>query len=985
MYKLFPLIFICLFVIRVEAQQPADSTVSFWSAVTPTKRQPADPGKIGELIRWCQQHMNQAVILCPEELNNAEKTNPAQWFYPVFRNQYISIPACIEKQLRSINATSANVHDASNLAALLLKASYYVQQTKYGTARAYSERAIRLADSLQVFQGWSKLILSRALFGQETNFSRAYSLLNQSLALARKENDSALEAHALSVLGMINRRVYFGASLKAIPYHQAALKIGIAQKDTVLIAQELLALSLNYDDAGRIDKHVDYLLQLLPLVNNKSLPRIKARLFLMSGRLLPASLAEFHEPFVRESIRLSLLAGELFYVEYGYQELFEVLMKKKQTQEATQVLQKIDSLGQFLTSHRSYSTSTNLLWYQLAKRNGDVTNALASLEKEYQTVSQRYQTQNAAALSQWEAIFHNQEQNLLLKQQEEQQHYLVIVIVLVTLLLITAAVALYFQGQSQRATRHQMALTAEQADQLRQLDTLKSQFFANVSHELRTPLTLILGPIGSLLKQTPPVTHQAELLRTADQNARRLLELVNEIMDLTKLDAGKLDVVYDAVRVNQLMSQIVNNFEPLAQQSAIQLKRQFATKANLQIALDVNKFQKIIDNLLVNAFRFTPANGQITVKTSETADWVLVEVQDTGRGIHPGDLPHVFDRYFQTQQPGTPSEGGTGIGLALAAEFTRLLGGKIWVESQWHQGACFYVEIPKRIVTPLIAQSDLDGVDTDNLQDNYLVEKQTATSRESILLVEDDQSLRQYLTTILQPAYTVLTVQNGREALDLLASQQQLPALIISDLMMPVMDGFQLLTALKSTDTYRHIPVLMLTARTDKSDKLQALRIGVDDYIVKPFDEDELMARVTNLIAQLSLRLQSTTDNADDVPEPATVPTITSNADINWLERLERYVEQELGNFDLTADLLADLLSVSRSTLFREVKRLTGLTPAQYIMESRLQQARFLLENRKVNTVKEVAQRVGLRQVKHFSLTFKTRFGKLPSEYLYTE
>ena len=317
-----------------------------------------------------------------------------------------------------------------------------MQQTKYGTAREYSERAVRLADSLQIFQGWSKLILSRALFGQETNFSRAYSLLNQSLALARKENDPALEAHALSVLGMINRRVYFGASLKAIPYHQAALKIGLAQKDTILIAQELLALSLNYDDAGRIDKHVDYLLQLIPLANNKSLPRIKARLFLMTSRLLPTSLAEFHEPFVRESIRLSQLAGELFYVEYGYQELFEILMAKNQTQEATQVLEKIDSLGQFLTPHRSYATSTNLLWYQLAKRNGNVTNALTSLEKEYQTVSQRYQTQNAAALSQWEAIFHNQEQNLLLKQQEEQQHFLVIVIVLVTLLLLTAAVAL---------------------------------------------------------------------------------------------------------------------------------------------------------------------------------------------------------------------------------------------------------------------------------------------------------------------------------------------------------------------------------------------------------------------------------------------------------------------------------------------------------------------------------------------------------------
>ncbi|MBD2754975.1 response regulator [Spirosoma validum] len=966
----------------LEAQPTTDSIVDFWSAVTPTKQYPADPRKTEQLIRWCQQDTPPTDLPCPPDPN----WSGPNWLYAALQSQLTATITCNERRLRLFESRIGTAHDGRYLAELILRASYYAIRSEYTTARRYGQQAVRLADSLQTLQGWARVVQSRILFRQESNLPLAYSMLNQALELSRQQHDPYLEANALSVLGQINRRIYFGASLKALPYHQAALQIGIAQRDTMLIAQETLLLAFNYEDAGRFDLFIEHALQLIPLTEAKHLPRISAWLMVLASQRTPIGSVAIREALIQKSTQYSRLTGEIFQLEQAYYALYDIFMENSRTDEARQVALRIDSLNRLTASHRAYSPSTNLLWYQLAKRKGDKTSALAYLEKEYQTVSQRYQTQNAAALSQWEAIFHTEEQAILLKQRDQQYTYLIIVIGLVTLLLLTTAVALYFQNKSKRAVRRQMVLTAAQADQLRQVDALKGQFFANVSHELRTPLTLILGPLGSLLKKSGTGDQNGELLRTAHQSARRLLELVNEIMDLTKLEAGKLEVTNEPVNLHTLMSRIVANFTSLAHQSGVDLELRFDTDTTLTVELDLNKFQKILDNLLINAFKFTPSGGRICVNVTDSPGQIHIKVSDTGRGIYPNDLPHVFDRYFQTKQPGSPSEGGTGIGLALSAEFAKLLGGQLLVDSQWQQGTTFYLDIPKRIVpaevTESVALGEPDELAIFPIQGMTVpVSSQPDNRRATLLLVEDDVSLRNYLTAILQPIYTVIAAQNGREALDQLSTLSTLPSLIISDLMMPVMDGFQLLETLKQSDTYRHIPVVMLTARADKTDKLQALRLGVDDYLLKPFDEDELTARVTNLLTHRQQRHALAPVGTNVTEEPGPVP-IVSSVDVAWLERLEQHTQEQLVQFDLTADQLADAISVSRSTLFREIKRLTGLTPAQYITEARLQYARTLLENRRVSSVKEAAHQVGLRQTKHFSITFKSRFGKLPSDYL---
>jgi DNA-binding response OmpR family regulator len=307
------------------------------------------------------------------------------------------------------------------------------------------------------------------------------------------------------------------------------------------------------------------------------------------------------------------------------------------------------------------------------------------------------------------------------------------------------------------------------------------------------------------------------------------------------------------------------------------------------------------------------------------------------------------------------------------------------VESTPGRGSSFYFEFPLKEVLgagPLeedVRESDWMASRTLPQAEPLASPAETPADAPLLFLVEDNDSMRDYISSLLQSKYQVVQAENGRMALDLLSDYAaNLPQLIISDIMMPVMDGFQLLGNLKNDERWRHIPVVMLTARADMDDKLRALRIGVDDYLSKPFEEDELLARVENLIRQFQGRAVLPED--EDPAEQPLAPTFSA-ADLRWLEAFEQLVEKELGNFNLTAEMLAEKMLMSRSPFFRQLKRLTGLTPAQYLDEARFQKARRMFERREASSVKSVAYAVGFKQVKHFSQNYKKRFGKLPSEY----
>ena len=643
---------------------------------------------------------------------------------------------------------------------------------------------------------------------------------------------------------------------------------------------------------------------------------------------------------------------------------------------------------------------------ELYRKLGQLDSAFFYLNKGNQEELNLLREDNKARIIEIDARLNNEKKQIEIDRQrldlvlkKRQLIYTSIIFGLVCLLAIGLLVGLHKQRQGKRALAEQNTRIREQAEQLKSLDAAKSRFFANVSHELRTPLTLLLGPIQSLLKENHLTAKQAHLLQLARQSGKQLEQLVNEILDLRKLEQGHTELHRKPTELPAFAGAYLAQFESLAERKQIHFSVQLPPGNTPAILLDREKFRQILFNLLANAFKFTPNGGRIEAAIALEGGMLRLRVTDNGPGIHPDDLPHLFDRYFQTTRPDKPAEGGTGIGLALCREYARLFGGAIEVDSTPGKGSVFQVTFPVApaetgaLAMPDPSQ-DQDVLPVGSSAGHSLpaASEPSGKAKPTILVVEDNLALQDYIHSVLQEKYHVVTAENGQAALDLMMNDEcrmmngavgkhssfiihhsSFPDLILSDLMMPVMDGYQLLEKLKSDDVTRHIPVIMLTARAEAQDKLKALRIGVDDYLHKPFDEEELLARIGNLLKNQAARQQEVA--AEETPRP-----IMSQPDREWLETFEQYVRRHLSSDTLSIAELSRVFTVSESNLLRRLKRLTGLTPLQYLMEVRLTEARRLLENRACDSVAQVAGRVGYDDARSFSRAFRQRFGKLPSE-----
>lgn len=529
----------------------------------------------------------------------------------------------------------------------------------------------------------------------------------------------------------------------------------------------------------------------------------------------------------------------------------------------------------------------------------------------------------------------------------------------------------------------------QQTVELKQLDELKSKFFANVSHELRTPLTLILAPLSQLLKKKNTADADNHLLQLAYKNGQKLLKLVNEILDLTKLSTASLSIDAKETHLLALMKKIASEFEVLAQRNQLHFQLTIKEHTSEVLVVDRHKVETIVSNLLSNACKFTPPNGNVALIYSETPQSMQFFVIDDGAGISAEDLPHIFDRFYQSKDH--KAEGGTGIGLALSKELAILMEGTLTVKSELGKGAEFCLTLPKKAAA-------VESTITSDFQHAPVIDSHVAfpittpyhADRPTIMLVEDNHDLQVYIFTLLQSQYNLILANNGQQALDYLKEKKEAqPDVIITDMMMPIMDGYELVQQLKSNPAYQQVPVIMLTARASWQDRQSAMRIGVDDYLTKPFIVEELHARIESLLGNAYARLQSQENGNFDSEEALTEnePDEISLSEEElqnqeWLGEVERYIINHLHDADFSVEQVGANFGMSRFKFSRLIKYKVGLSAIQYIQEIRLTHARDLLESKQTNSVNATALAVGITKVKYFSQQFKKRFGILPSDLL---
>lgn len=519
-----------------------------------------------------------------------------------------------------------------------------------------------------------------------------------------------------------------------------------------------------------------------------------------------------------------------------------------------------------------------------------------------------------------------------------------------------------------------------QSEKLKELDKAKSGFFANISHELRTPLTLILGHVrASIDEKYGQVSENLRAnLEVCHKNGKRLNKIIEEILDLSKLESNQLKLKEKPVLLNGLLNMIQDTFNSYLVGKKIVFSYSIKLDDRLVVLIDEDKFQKIVMNLLSNAAKFTPNGGVIQMEVIEmmidNTESLRLVVTDNGRGIHPDDLPHIFDRFYQSERRDAAMEGGTGIGLTLARELAVLMGGKLTAESLWGEGSNFILTFPKKttriakdeflpsIVSPMNIKH-VNEIEIGELPIEYRFDH-------TILIVEDHSDMRRFIRQEIEHNFHILEAEDGFEALEVI--EKSSVDLIISDVMMPRLDGFQLLEKLRSQPATKDISVIMLTARALQEDRLHALTIGVDDYLTKPFDVKELIARIRYTLRNKRKKEQW----VDQLPDEGNE---VISADQQFLKYAEEAALRAISNPNYGVFQMAQELNISQRQLFRKVKAITGLSPLQFIREIRLQKARLLLENKGKETIAEIMYAVGFQKSDYFARIYRERFGLLPS------
>lgn len=537
--------------------------------------------------------------------------------------------------------------------------------------------------------------------------------------------------------------------------------------------------------------------------------------------------------------------------------------------------------------------------------------------------------------------------------------------------------AQFLLEQERQQARQILQQERSAAEHAHKLDQMKIKFLTNLSHEFRTPISLIMGPVENLLADETPLTMRPQL-ELVKRNGRRLLNLVNQLLDFRKMEQGELTLNLSSEDLLAFLKDTTNSFVELAQRKGIEYKMNLPQQT-FNTLMDVNKLERILFNLLSNAFKFTDQGGQVTIEINlkNVADNTLLlscHIVDTGIGIPAADLPHVFDRFYQTNNLNVVASQGSGIGLSITKEFVRMHGGDIKAESNWGSGSSFHFEIPLTvaITQPTVSVNDIPDQQPDIEPTGTIIAQ---NDKPLVLIIDDEVDFRIYLRENLKQSYRIAEAADGHQGWQLALSLH--PDLILSDVNMPVMDGIALSKKLKKDKRTLHIPLIVLTASHQETDQLRALDSEANDFITKPFSFAVLQVKIRNLLAldkklkaSYSRLLKVTLDEMEIESE-----------DEKFLKAVVLYIDKNLTDPQLSVDAVSREFHMSRGSFYNKILEITGQVPVKFINSVKLDKAVQLME-RSGMKVAQIAYQVGYSTPNYFAKAFKEKFNMSPSDYI---
>lgn len=505
----------------------------------------------------------------------------------------------------------------------------------------------------------------------------------------------------------------------------------------------------------------------------------------------------------------------------------------------------------------------------------------------------------------------------------------------------------------------------------------KLQFFTNISHELRTPLTLIADPVNYIIHDDNLNSQQRSMLQIVQRNVLVLTQLVSEILDFRKVQNGKMELRLSDFNLAESMKQWIMLFSVSAQKKHITISMD--APDTIMLRADQDKIERICYNLLSNALKYTSEGGEISLMAKEEGGRVMISVTDNGCGISSDELPYIFDRFYQAKNAGR----GTGIGLAIVKAFTELHHGEVSATSIEGKGSTFTIHIPVRQkgevtnqptekIEQLVEPSSAEEVPNQARHIDELIQPYQ-TDKPEVLIIDDNIDIRTYLRSVLSEKYNVSEAADGKAGLEL--ARKIVPDIVLSDIMMPVMDGLAFCQQLKTDKAISHIPVILLTARSLDEQRAEGYEHGADAYLSKPFSLRLLLSRIDNLIESRKKLNQTWSKGVEDDE----IGNISNEIDKSFLKQLRKIIQENLANSDLSVEQIGDEIGLSRVQLYRKVKALTGYSPVEIVRKARLTRARHLLQTTE-RTVSEVAYAVGFSTPSYFSKCYKDEFGENPKK-----